>query len=221
MALTEELWRANLDIYRAILRHPFLRELAEGRLDREAFAFYVKQDSLYLREFARSLNLTAAKAPRPEWGELLSTHAASALQYEKALHQSIFGQYGISAGEVEAFVPSPEAFAYTSFMVASCYGGSFAEALATLLPCYWIYWEVGLELKKQGSSDPVYQKWIDAYASQEYGDLVKAVRAVLDETGGGASPEQKAGMNELFRRSARYEWMFWDSAYRKGSWPIW
>jgi thiaminase (transcriptional activator TenA) len=221
MAYTAELWESNVDIYREILRHPFLRELAEGLLSREAFAFYIMQDSLYLREFARSLNLAAAKAPRPEWGALLATHAASALQYERALHESIFTEYGISQADVDAFVPSPDAFAYTSFMVAACYGGTFSSALATLLPCYWIYWEVGRELKRRGSSNPVYQRWIDAYASEDYGGLVQAVRAVLDEVGAGASDEDRAGMQEHFRMSARYEWMFWDSAFHRRSWPVW
>jgi thiaminase (transcriptional activator TenA) len=220
MAFTEELWEANLDIYGEIRRHPFLGDLVKGTLSREAFSFYIMQDSLYLREFARSLNLAAAKAPRQEWGAVLSTHAASALQYERDLHDSVFQDYGISNAEVESFVPSPEAFAYTSFMVASSYSGSFSEVLATLLPCYWIYWEVGRELKQQGSSDPVYQRWIDAYASEDFGELVAAVRAIVDEVGDKAGQEEKARMHEHFRRSARYEWMFWDSAFHRRSWPL-
>src|SRR2546426_2150761 len=51
--------------------------------------------------------------------------------------------------------------------------------MAAVLPCYWIYWEVGRELERAGSPDPLYARWIATYASGEFGDVV---RAVIDAT---------------------------------------
>lgn len=216
---TDELWEENLDIYRKILDHAFLKGLSEGTLRQEAFSFYMIQDAHYLREFARALSITASKAPREEWAALLNRHAVETLEYEKTLHESVFGEYGISPEQVAGADPSPAAFAYTNFLVVTAYSRPFAESLSALLSCYWIYWEVGKELKKKGSKDPVYQRWIDAYSSQEYGESVKAVLEIVNQSSASAGSEQIRRMKEHFRRSARYEWMFWESAYRLQTWP--
>ena len=217
---TDELWEENRDIYEEILRHPFLRGLSEGTLSQEAFSSYMIQDAHYLREFARALSVTASKAPREEWAALLNRDAADTLQYERKLHESVFGEYGISTEQVKHTHPSPAAFAYTNFLLVTAYSRPFAESLAALLPCYWIYWEVGKELKKQGSKDPIYQRWIDSYASEEYGNSVMLILSMMNELSNTASPSETQRMREHFRRSARYEWMFWDSAYHQQSWPL-
>jgi len=216
---TDELWEDNLDIYREILDHSFLTGLSEGTLPQEAFSFYMIQDAHYLREFARALSITASKAPREEWAALLNRHAVDTLEYEKTLHESVFGEYGISTEQVAHTDPSPAAFAYTNFLVVTAYSRPFAESLAALLPCYWIYWEVGKELRKKGSKDPIYQRWIDAYSSEEYGDSVKAILEIVNQSSGSASKDEIQRMKEHFRHSVRYEWMFWDSAYQLQTWP--
>ncbi len=176
------------------------------------------QDAHYLREFARALSVTAAKAPREEWAALLNTHAADTLRYERELHESVFKEYSITPSNVMHTEPAPEAFAYTNFLVATAHSRPFSESMGALLPCYWIYWEVGKELKKRGSKNPIYQKWIDAYSSQDYGATVKAILNIANEVAVTAGAAEVQKMREHFRRSARYEWMFWDSAYHRRRW---
>jgi thiaminase/transcriptional activator TenA len=217
---TDELWEENLDIYQEILDHSFLTGLSEGTLRQEAFSFYMIQDAHYLREFARALSIAASKAPREEWAALLNRHAVETLEYEKTLHEGVFAEYGISTEQVAHTDPAPAAFAYTNFLVVTAYSRPFAESLSALLPCYWIYWEVGKELKKKGSKDPLYQRWIDAYSSEEYADSVKAILEIVNQSSLSAGRDEIQRMKEHFRRSARYEWMFWDSAYQLQAWPL-
>jgi thiaminase/transcriptional activator TenA len=216
---SEEAWQANQAVYQEILKHPFLTGLQDGTLDRKAFAFYLIQDAFYLGEFSRALEITAAKAPRDDWAKLLRRHATDSITEEKQLHETVLAQYGISKEEQARTEPSPEAFGYMKSLVAIAHEGTFAESMAALLPCYWIYWEVGKDLARRGSKDPSYQKWIDAYAGESYGDAVRAVMAIADETAGKASTEERKRMMEHFGRSSRFEWMFWDSAYHRRGWP--
>ena len=65
-SFTDELWHSIEPIYAAILRHPFIAGLTDGSLPRESFEFYAVQDALYLREFARSLAIAAARAPKAD-----------------------------------------------------------------------------------------------------------------------------------------------------------
>ncbi|HAM55750.1 MAG TPA: thiaminase II, partial [Candidatus Rokubacteria bacterium] len=142
MAFTDECWHAIARIYTEILRHPFVTGLTDGSLPRESFRFYAVQDALYLRDFARALSLAAARAPREDWIIMFNEHAAGALKVERTLHESFFRDFGLSPDEVAATPLAPTNLAYTSYLLAVAHGGPFHEALAALLPCYWIYWEV-------------------------------------------------------------------------------
>lgn len=220
MGFTAELWKAIEVIYAAILRHPFLQGLTEGSLPRESFQFYAVQDALYLREFARALSMAAARAPQDDWIIMFNEHAAGALKVERQLHESFFQEFALSPQDVAATPLAPTNLAYTSYLLAVAYAAPFHEAIAALLPCYWIYWEVGKELERAGSPDPLYARWIGTYASSEFGSLVRAVLDATDATAAPLKPAERDAMRRHFVVTSRYEWMFWEMGYRRESWPL-
>lgn len=220
MGFTAELWKTIEAIYAAILRHPFLRELTDGSLPRESFQFYAVQDALYLREFARALSITAARAPQDDWIIMFNEHAAGALKVERRLHEGFFREFGLTPQVIAATPLAPTNLAYTSYLLAIAYAAPFHEAIAGLLPCYWIYWEVGKEMERAGSPDPLYARWINTYASAEFGSLVRGVLDATDTTAAALKPAELDAMRRQFVVTSRYEWMFWEMGYRRESWPI-
>ena len=48
--------------------------------------------------------------------------------------------------------------------------------------------------------------------------IIRAVLAIVDQVARTATAESRARMAVNFRRAARYEWMFWDSAYYQKGW---
>jgi thiaminase/transcriptional activator TenA len=220
MAFTSDLWRAIGAIWTSILGHPFLQALTDGSLPRDSFRFYVVQDALYLREFARALSLAAARAPEDEWIIMFNEHAAGALRVERALHESFFKEFGLAPAEVAATPLAPTNLAYTSYLLAVAYGAPFHEAMAALLPCYWIYWEAGKHLERAGSPEPLYERWIGTYASGEFGSVVRAVLEATDRIAERLGPAERRAMTRHFVTTSRYEWMFWEMAYRRESWPL-
>ena len=219
-AYTGELWASIEGIFAAILRHPFVAGLTDGSLTPERFRFYAVQDALYLRDFARALSIAAARAPRDEWIIMLNEHAANALRVERSLHETFFRDFGLSDKDVAAMPLAPTNAAYTSYLLAVAYGRPFHEALAALLPCYWIYWEVGKALERAGSPDPLYARWIGTYAAEEFGSLVRAVLDAADETAARLGAAEREAMRRHFVTTSRYEWMFWEMGYRQESWPV-
>ena len=220
MPFTTTLWRAIEPIYAAILAHPFVTGLTDGSLPREAFRFYAVQDALYLRDFARALSLAAARAPREDWIIMFNEHAAGALKVERTLHESFFKDFGLSPGAVAATPLAPTNLAYTSYLLAVAHGGPFPEAVAALLPCYWIYWEVGKRLERSGSRDPLYARWIGTYAAEEFGSVVREVLACTDALAEGLRDHERESMRRHFVTTSRYEWMFWDMGWRREVWPV-
>ena len=220
MSFTSELWTTMTPVYDAILSHPFLAGLTDGALPRDRFRFYVVQDALYLREFARALSLAAARAPEDDWIVMFNEHAAGALRVERSLHEGFFKEFGLAPAEVAATPLAPTNRAYTSYLLAVAYGGAYHEAIAALLPCYWIYWEVGKRLEQAGSPDPLYARWIATYASSEFGDVVRAVLSATDAVAGRLGAGEREAMRRHVLVTARYEWMFWDMGWRQESWPV-
>ena len=220
MTFTGTLWRSIEGIYASILRHPFVTGLADGSLPRDSFRFYAVQDALYLRDFARALSVAAARAPQDDWIIMFNEHAAGALKVERALHESFFKEFGLGVEEVAATPLAPTNLAYTSYLLAVAYGAPFHENVAALLPCYWIYWEVGKHLERQGSGDPLYARWISTYASEEFGAVVRGVLDAMDHVAAGLGAAERTVLTRHFITTSRYEWMFWDMGYRREGWPV-
>jgi thiaminase/transcriptional activator TenA len=219
-SFTDELWRGITDVYDAILAHPFLGGLADGSLPPDSFAFYVVQDALYLREYARALAAVASRAADAAGAEMFARHAAGAISVERRLHESLLADLGIDPAAVDAAEPAPTTLAYTSYLLATARGGSYAEGVAAVLPCYWIYREVGRELQRRGSPDPRYQRWIDTYGGEEFGADVREVLTAADRLGPGLGAAERTRAGRHFRETSRYEWMFWDMGYRQETWPL-
>jgi thiaminase (transcriptional activator TenA) len=214
-----ELWRGITGIYAAILEHPFVTGLADGSLPRESFEFYVIQDALYLRKYAQALAAVASRAPVPAQTEMFSRHAAGIVAVEMGLHESLLADLDIDPGIAAAAQEAPTTLAYTSYLLAAA-GGSYGEGVGAVLPCYWIYWEVGKHLLEKGSPDPRYQRWIDTYAAEEFGDEAREVIAVTDRLGEEISAAERSRIHSHFTTTSRYEWMFWDMGYRREAWPV-
>lgn len=217
---TRELWQSIAAIYESILNHDFVRGLTDGTLPEPIFRAYVVQDALYLREFARSLAVASAKSPRDAWCELFAEQARDALVVERALHEGFFQAWGLRQDDVDRTVPTPTTLAYTSYLLRVAYADPFDELLGALLPCFWIYWEVGKALEATSSPNPLYRRWIATYAADEFAGAVRRVLEVVEQTGVDLPESRRARIRRRFVTSSRYEWMFWDAAWRREQWPV-
>ncbi|MEV6210386.1 thiaminase II [Kitasatospora sp. NPDC051914] len=220
MALTDELWSAIEPVYGEILAHPFLAGLTDGTLPRQAFRHFVVQDSHYLRDYARALAVCAAKAPDEADVRAFADDAVGALAAEQEMHAEFLTAFGETAAEAAAEPVLPTTLAYTSYLLATVHGGSFAEAVAAVLPCYWIYARVGEALLAKSSPDPLYAKWIAAYGDEAFQSVVRRVLDLTDRLGEEISPTERRRMVRHFTTTSRYEWMFWDAAWRGETWPV-
>jgi thiaminase/transcriptional activator TenA len=214
------MWALMQGIFERVLAHPFVAGLTDGSLPRDAFTYYVIQDAHYLRDYARALALVASRAPDEPVLAMFAGHARGAIEVERALHAGLFRDMGLGEERVRATPVMPTTLAYTSYLLRACHQGSFAEGVATVLPCYWIYAEVGAALLARSSPDPLYARWIATYGAEEFARIVADVLAVVDRAGAAAGPAERDAMRGHALTTARYEWMFWDAAWRREAWPL-
>ncbi|MEM6908158.1 MAG: thiaminase II [Pseudomonadota bacterium] len=199
---------------------PFNRELAQGVLPTEKFRHYMIQDAHYLEGFARSLALVAAKGWEAEHVVQFAKAAEVAIIVERDLHADYFNRFGVSPEDFVCADLSPACNHYVSYLQATCAQAPFEVGLAALLPCFWIYREVGTAIHSSAGPDNPYSAWIETYAGADFSEAVDAVIATLDEVAAECAPRSIERMHLAYRRSAHLEWMFWDSAYRLEGWPV-
>ncbi|MDI3299299.1 MAG: thiaminase II [Bacillota bacterium] len=216
----DALWESIDPVWQAIRRHPFLAGLTDGTLERRRFLFFVVQDALYLRDYARTLSLAAAKAPEAGAMALFARSAAGVVEVERRLHDFYFREFGLSPEEVEATAMAPTNLFYTRYLLSVAYERPFHELLGALLPCFWIYQRTGEELLRLGSPDPFYRRWIETYGGEEYGRTVRSVLELTEAVASGLEPPARAALQEHFVTTSRLEWMFWEMAWRLEGWPV-
>ena len=114
-------------------QQPFIRELGEGTLQRERFAFYLLQDFRYVNDYARVHALGLAKATDPEIMAFMLKVQNGALQVETEVHRSYLASYGITEEQMNNVRQSAFARAYTSNILSIAYGTRIFSTF--LWPC--------------------------------------------------------------------------------------
>ncbi|MBO8142363.1 MAG: thiaminase II [Firmicutes bacterium] len=216
----EQLDARTRNLWEAIFRLPFLQELAAGTLARERFAYFLAQDVLYLDQFAKVLARGATLADGPQTRQMFLRHAANVARVEEQLHKELAPHVGLDVHAARRQEPAPVTVAYTDHLLRVAHAGSLGELVAAVLPCYWVYARVGQRLADRLPENEVYRRWILAYADPDFHRSVDEQLALIDRLADAAGSGERERMERWFARSLRYEWMFWDQAYRHLGWPV-
>ena len=221
MSFTERI-RPDADrIWEAIIEHPMVEGIGDGTLDESPFRYWVKQDYVYLIEYNRVFAHGAAGAPSLDRMGTFAELLDETLNTEMDLHRSYAAEFGISQEELEATEPSPTTRAYTDFLVRTAATGTFGDLVAALLPCMWGFNETGLRLAEDGlPDDDRYATWIEMYSGDEFTELAEWCKDLMDDVAADSTEADRERYRELFLTSARYEYLFWDAAWREEEWPV-
>ena len=213
MRFTDELRQASAPNWAAQHEHPFVRGIGDGTLDPQKLQHYVRQDYLFLIDYARLLALGCARAPRLEDAARFAELAQAVLGSELELHRSYAADWGISPAALEAEPPTPTTRAYCDFLLRTAALGDYAELVAALLPCMWGYHEIATLLAERGRpGNERNARWIDMYAGAEFGALAAWCRELTDRA---AASGDRVRMTDAFIASSRHELAFWDASWRE------
>ncbi len=218
MNWTTEAWAAINPLYQKIIEMPFNQELMKGILPLEKFKFYMAQDAHYLVEFGRALSAISSRMEDPDNMLAFSNFATGAIVVERALHEGYFKQFGVAEG----IKPTPTCLLYTQYILNRAAMGNVEEAVAAVLPCFWIYKRVGdyIYQHQENPDKNPYKEWINTYAGEEFAQSVESAIQIADAMADKASPSLKDKMTDAFVMASKLEWMFWDSAYRQEYWEV-
>ena len=208
MKFSEYLWNQIHPIYEKIVTHPFNVELANGVLSEERFIFYMHQDSAFLVEFSKALAIIASRVCSISLMNHFLHFSLETLNGERELHS-----FFITPNPNMPIVPSLACMAYTRYILATAVISSVEEGVAAILPCFWIYREVGKFLIKGSTKNNPYSLWIDTYSSKEFSEATDLAIEIVDTMADQCTRDQLERMKAVFEHCSLFEWHFWNDSY--------
>ncbi len=218
-SLCDRLRAACLPIWTALHEHPFLIELAAGTLPEEKFRFYLEQNLMYLPEYSRALALGAATSRDDTelraFAAALENIVAVEIPENEALLVEVTELGAADRGGTLEMAPAT--LAYTSYLNAAAFRGGPLDVMTVIMPCAWSYGEIARGLDLESNDHPVYRKWVEFFASDDYDELIEKMKAEL-ETFATTCPTDEDHLVELFKNGARLELGFWEMSYSLEHW---
>lgn len=214
MKWSEKTWNAAKPIYEKIIEMPFIKELAAGTLPEEKFLFYIAQDDLYLHDYAKALALVAAKNDTPTGTAEWLNFAQIALYSEREMHETFFK----NSPAPKITEMGPACHHYTHFLKSTAALEGPGVGMAAVLPCFWIYKEVGAHIHKNSAAGNPYQAWIDTYVGEEFDALVAGAIALCDAAAEKTTETEREKMTRAFVDASHLEFDFWNAGYHLRGW---
>lgn len=203
---TAALWAAGTEVKAAIADSGFVRALVDGSLTRHAFEFYLAQDALYLNGYSRAMAALAARSTELDAQVFWSGAAHGCLTVEAELHRTWLGDRPTP-------VAGPVTSAYTDFLLATALGEDRAVGVAGVLPCFWLYAQVGAMLPAVPADHP-YAAWLDTYRDPGFVTATEAALVHVERELGAASPAVRARAARAYLTACRHELEFFEQALR-------
>lgn len=191
----------------------FIRDLGSGSLTENHFAYYLSQDSLYLNGYSRVLARAGALAPTEPEQLFWVRSALSCLEVESELHRTWLAGRPAPAGQ------GPVTKGYVDHLLAASASGSYGVLVAAVLPCFWLYAEVGERLhgEFEAAGSPAghpYAEWLRTYADEAFAAATRQAIAIVDDAGRNASASERSAMLAAFVSSCQFEVDFFDAPRR-------
>ncbi|MCD4853459.1 bifunctional hydroxymethylpyrimidine kinase/phosphomethylpyrimidine kinase [Arthrobacter sp. AK01] len=204
------LWKEATPELEAIYKLSFIDGLQSGSLPEAAFNYYLAQDAIYLNGYSRVLARAGALAPSEKEQLFWAKASQQCLEVESELHRN-----WLSTREAST-ATGPVTKSYVDHLLASSASGSYAVVLAAILPCYWLYAEVGQQLhaayvEAGAPTEHPYAAWLTTYADEDFAAATRNAINFTDGAAMAASERERAAMVEAFAQSCRYETAFFDA----------
>lgn len=205
---TANLWQDISVIYQKMINHQFSISLQNSSLKKQAFSHYLSQDILYLKDDKKAMLIIAKRIKPKKQKEFFYKMHRDLIELETVFSQKLLKKFRVKKAKKKSKVIKK----YTKFLLNSSKHKPLPYALATLLPCFWLYSAVGIEIYAKSQKNNIYSDWIEFYNDKEFIKYVNYFIHVVEKTALGLPQKKRNKMRKYFIASAQFELDFFDEA---------
>jgi len=200
--------------------HPWLRDLADGRLTVERFLSFQLDDAPFIPYIHRTIALGVARAPsgsawsRAATGLLAAYFVTEETDFKRALIDSLAG--APARFDDGALTPAREA--YANHLLKTGLDGSIGEIAAALYPCAMFTQVVGERFRGLDiAGPPAFAEWAGYYANKQGAAMAEAHAAMMNQAA--TTQPERDRMLFAYGRSLQHQIRVFDAAYH--GYPGW
>ena len=151
-------------------QHKFIEQLAKGTLASACYLHYLKQDFLFLKQYARAYALAIYKADSLADMCTALTSVTALLASEINHHVDYCSNWGLTESDLEAEDEDFGTVAYTRYVIDAGIKGNIFDLYVALAPCSIGYAGIGRNLaadpqtRRQGNP---FKSWIKLYSGAQ------------------------------------------------------
>lgn len=217
MTFMEEVVRKNIPIWDACAETPFVKELQAGVLPEEKFKWYMIQDSIYLKNYARVFGEAIYQSTNLRDMQVYYSILGLVTEEESVVRLSWLKRFGMSDDDMEDMEPLPENRRYIDFLLGTAERGNIPEILMAALPCMLSYSYIFRRIDKMsGTSRSKYYDFIQDYAEDKYFEDCKYWCAFADRKCRDLEIREKRKLGGIFEEASLLELEFWRGVYENG-----
>ena len=205
--------------WKKVIEHPFVNEIFKGDLAADIFKFYLKQDYYYLNKSMQTIAILIAKISRIKAKQKLISILYSEANVEFAKYEELLDIYNIDRENYDKFELSYANISYSNYLLAVSSQNTFAEGLAALVPCYWLYLKMAEyhSDKLKANKNEIYKDWAAVFKRKEFINLVEELTILLESE---INKDNYELIKCQFINSIKFEYQFFDDVYHKKIWKI-
>ncbi len=207
---TKSLWSEHL--YKKMLHHPFTKGLQCGDLSKKAFRHYLRQDVLYLKDDLKAFKNLTKRLENAKQRKFFKSTCKDLIGFEQAFEDELLKKFKIKKARKKSKVIKK----YTSFLLKTSRNEDIFYVYCTLLPCFWVYSNVGLGIYKKSTKDNPYSEWIEFYKDDAFLKRVCKFIQIVEFESKKLSKKELKKAKRFFKKSSHYELAFFDEAIKKG-----
>lgn len=214
----DEIKQHNIKYWNDLLNHKFILEMAGDSLPAEKFAFYLRQDHIFLNEFCTFLLIARQKSTDQKLKIWFDSLYHSTIDSEMQMQRELLLSLGISniidKNATTTIAMAPATSNYVSFLRKVSSSAKKLEIIVSAMaPCPWSYLEIAQKLSINDTKTDVYSKWIRFYSSKESQQQIEELKYILSRLYDRADKSTKRLMKQHFGAACKYEYDFWEMAY--------
>lgn len=177
------------------------------------FNVFLDQDGLYFSDFYKALKTTATRLPHERHQRLFLNLSSGAFQADVNLQRKY-----LPKSKSQAFFQSkersrdkiPVIAQYTEHLLNAAHHLPVEVAVASLIPCFYLYSELGMSMRRTVQNDNPYRLWIDSYSSDRFLRSTHEIIQIAEDLGKELGLIEEKKMIDAFVQSTQFEISFWD-----------